>query len=299
MNKNLLLFLFVLFPALTPLTACADVMTFMPKEIRDAEKPSIEGARRFDAEHPEASHSYSVNGRTIHYVESRQEGAPRPLVIFVHGSPGLWRTWIPYLNDPELQSQANMIAMDRPGFGASGSGEVEPDFLKQCQDLEPLLSHAQANQRVILVGHALGGALIARMAMVFPDKVTDLVMTAAPLDPALQKEDWFQYPANWPPVTWLLPREIVVFNREYLGLEKQLREMLPLWPKITQRVSLLLGEEDKEVPVANAEFAELMLTQARSLNVVRIPHMNHFIPWTRYEMVKAEVLVHGSRPPEQ
>lgn len=301
MNKPPLhfLLLLVVFPALMSLTACADVMTFMPKEIRDAEQPSIDGAKKFEAEHPGSSHFYSVNGRTIHYVEFRQDDAPRPLVIFVHGSPGLWRTWIRYLNDPELQSQANLIAMDRPGFGGSGSGEIEPDFLKQCEDLAPLLDHAQANQRVILVGHALGGALIARMAMTYPGKVTDLVMTAAPLDPALQTEDWFQYPASWPPVTWLLPREIVVFNREYLGLRKQLTDMLPLWPKVTQRVSLLLGEDDEEVPIANAAFAESMLTQARSLSVVKIPNMNHFIPWTRFDLVKAEILTHAARRPEQ
>ena len=295
MNRNLRLLLplpFLFVSAFTPLTVLADVMTFMPKEIRDAEQPSIEGARKFEAEHPDASHTYSVNGRTIHYMEFKREGASRPLIIFVHGSPGLWRTWVRYLNDPDLQSQANMIAMDRPGFGGSGSGEAEPDFLKQCQDLEPLLSHAQAGQRVVLVGHALGGALIARMAMTYPDKVADLVMTAAPLDPSQQKESWYQYPANWPPATWLLPGEIVVFNREYLGLEKQLTEMLPLWPRITQRVSVLLGEDDEEVPISNAAFAERRLTQARSVSVRRIPDTNHFIPWTRFDLVKAEILAH-------
>jgi pimeloyl-ACP methyl ester carboxylesterase len=130
------------------------------------------------------------------------------------------------------------------------------------------------------------------MAMAFPDKVTDLVLIAAPLDPKLQTESWFQYAADWPPITWLLPNEIVVFNREYLGLEQQLTEMLPLWPKITQRVTLLLGEQDEEVPVETADFAESVLIHARSVNVVRIPSMNHFIAWTRPDLVKAEILAH-------
>lgn len=291
MKPNLPVLLSLLLP-MSITSAYADVIDFMPKEIRAAEKSSLEGASKLEAEHPGASHSYSVNGRTIHYVEIRQESTPRPLVIFVHGSPGLWRSWVTYLNDPELQSQANMISFDRPGFGGSGSGQIERGFLKQSQDIEPLLSHAQPGQKVIVVGHALGGALAARIAMAYPDKVTDLILMASPLDPTQQKESWFQYPANWPPITWLLPKELVVFNREYLSLEEQLAEMLPLWPNITQRVSVLLGEDDEEVPIANADFAERMLTRAQSVHVVRIPHMNHFIPWTRFELVKAEILAH-------
>jgi pimeloyl-ACP methyl ester carboxylesterase len=220
-------------------------------------------------------------------------------VIFVHGSPGLWRSWVRYLNDPALQARANLIAMDRPGFGGSGSGEIERGFLAQAQDLEPLLDHAQPGQRVILVGHAFGAALVTRMAMTYPDKVTDLVLLAAPLDPTLQKESWFQYAADVPPVSWLLPKEIVVFNREYLGLEQQLTEMLPLWPKVTQRVSLLLGEDDEEVPIGTAAFAEARLTQAAAVNIVRLPHTQHFIPWTRFDLVKAEILAHLTMPEVQ
>jgi pimeloyl-ACP methyl ester carboxylesterase len=283
------LFLLVL---LTLLQACAGVIDFMPKEIQDAEQTSIEEAKRLEAAHPDASRSYRVNGRTIHYVELRQEQAPRPLVIFVHGSPGLWRSWVRYLSDPDLQRQVDMVSMDRPGFGGSGSGRIERGLLKQSAALEPLLGPVQAKQQVILVGHAYGAALAARMAMAFPDKVTDLVLIAAPLDPKLQTESWFQYAADWPPITWLLPNEIVVFNREYLGLEQQLTEMLPLWPKITQRVTLLLGEQDEEVPVETADFAESVLIHARSVNVVRIPSMNHFIAWTRPDLVKAEILAH-------
>lgn len=267
-------------------------MSFMPREIRDAEKPSIEGAQRLLAEHPEAAKTYTINGRTIHYIDLKQDATPRPLIIFVHGSPGLWRSWVRYLNDPDLQAKANMIALDRPGFGGSGSGKIEQGFLRQSQAIAPLLSHAQPGQRVILVGHAYSAALALRIAMTYPDKVSDLVLTAAPLDPHLQKESWFQYPANVPPITWLLPREIVVFNREYLGLEHELTLMMPLWPKVTQRVSLLFGEQDEEVPIANADFAQKMLINARSLNVVRLPRMNHFIPWTRFEALKAEILAH-------
>lgn len=276
--------------------AQADVMTLMPKEIQDAEQPSIDGAKRLMTEHPDALRSYTVDGRSIRYVELSRPDAARPLVIFVHGSPGLWRSWVRYLNDPELQARADLIAMDRPGFGESGSGDAAFGFVAQSRLLAPLLAHAKPNQRVIMVGHALSGALITRMAMEYPTQISDLVMTAPPLDPTLQQESWFQYLANAAPVTWFLPREIVVFNREYLRLETELREMLPLWPRVTQRVSILLGETDEEVPAATGDFAQQQLTAARSIDVLRLPDTNHFIPWTRFEPLKAAILSHLTKP---
>ena len=273
-------------------TARADVMTFMPKEIRDAEQASIDGAARLLADHPDALRQYTVDGRSIRYVELAQPEPARPLVIFVHGSPGLWRTWAPYLNDPDLQAKADLIAMDRPGFGDSGSGNAVLGFAAQARMLAPLLDHARPGQRVVLVGHALAGALIARMAMAYPDQITDLVLTAAPLDPNLQQESWFQYLADLTPVTWLLPREIVVFNREYLRLADELREMQPLWPKVDQRVTLLLGTDDAEVPLATGRFARQVLSAAQGVDVIELPATNHFIPWTRFEPLKAAILAH-------
>lgn len=292
MNINIPFYLLAILVPLFLITACTDVNDYMPQEIQDAEQPSIEGAKTFRALHPQALHSYAVNDRTIHYAELKQKIPPRPLIIFIHGSPGLWRSWVRYLNDPILQKAANMIAMDRPGFGGSGSGDIERSLLKQSEAIAPLLSHGVPNQKVILVGHAYGATLAARIAMAYPDKVTDLVLMSAPLDPSQQTESWYQYVADWPPFTWVLPKEIIVFNREYLGLEQQLNEMLPLWSKISQPVSILYGEQDEEVPIANADFAKKMLTHARSVNIVRIPNMNHFIPWLRFDMVKAEILRH-------
>lgn len=282
--------------AFVTLPARADVMTLMPKEIREAEQPSIDGAARLLAARPDALRQYTVDGRSIRYVELAQPETARPLVIFVHGSPGLWRTWVPYLNDPDLQAKADLIAMDRPGFGDSGSGDAVLGFAAQARMLAPLLDRAQPGQRVVLVGHALAGALIARMAMAYPDRITDLVMTAAPLDPNLQQESWFQYLADLAPVTWLLPREIVVFNREYLRLAEELREMQPLWPKVGQRVSLLLGTDDAEVPLATGRFARQMLSSAPAVNVIELPATNHFIPWTRFGPLKAAILGHLDAP---
>ena len=81
-------------------------------------------------------------------------------------------------------------------------------------------------------------------------------------------------------------------NREIRALKSELEAMLPLWPKINQRVSVLQGDKDDLVPAANADFAQKVLTNTTSVDIIRLPDMNHFIPWSRYNLVKAEILKH-------
>jgi pimeloyl-ACP methyl ester carboxylesterase len=196
------------------------------------------------------------------------------------------------LIDPELTQKAELIAVDRPGFGGSGAGFVERSLAQQARDIAPLLDQVAPGRRVVLVGHSFGGPLVARLAMDNGAKVTDLVILAGSIDPALEQTAWYQYPADWPVISWMLPGEIVVTNREIRALKGELEAMVPLWPRVTQRVTVMQGGKDDLVPPANADFAQKMLTQAASLNIVRMPEMNHFLPWTRYAQVKSAILAH-------
>lgn len=73
-------------------------------------------------------------------------------------------------------------------------------------------------------------------------------------------------------------RTLVVTNREIRALKDELVAMLPLWPRVTQRVTVMQGGKDNLVPPENADFAQKMLTHATSVNIVRIPEMDHFLP---------------------
>jgi pimeloyl-ACP methyl ester carboxylesterase len=263
----------------------------MPKEIKTMEKESRAGAAQLEAERPDAFRSYLAGDRPIYYVEVTDHD-PKPLILFIHGSPGDWTAWVRYLNDPELRQRAHMIAVDRPGFGGSGKGRVERSLARQGDDLAPLLDKTSPGQRVIVVGHSFGGPVAVRLAMDHGYKITDLIILAGSVDPGQEHTKWYQYVADWPAFDWLVPGDMVVANREIRALKPELTSMLPLWTKVTQRVSIIQGEKDNLVPPENADFAQSMLAHAASVNVIRIPGMNHFIPWTRYEVVKAEILKH-------
>lgn len=274
------------------LGACGTVARqFMPAEIVSMEKRTSGLAKQLTSERPNAAQTVVVDGRNIHYVEVNDD-QPKPLVIFVHGSPGDWVGWADYLTDPDLRQRAHMIAVDRPGFGGSGKGKAELSVKQQGRDVAALLAKATPGQRVILVGHSYGGPVVARLAMDYPDKVTDVVILAGSIDPAQEHTAWYQYPADWFVFSWMLPTNLVVANREIRALKGELTMMLPLWPTVRQRVSVLQGEKDDLVPPANADFAARVLTNAGSLNIIRIPNRNHFIPWTEFALVKAEIVQH-------
>ncbi len=265
--------------------------SLMPAEIRQMRKRTTAAASRLRQEMPSCFCDYEIGGQSIRYVEIT-DATPKPLVIFIHGSPGEWTGWVDYLDDHDLRARAHLIAVDRPGFGGSGNGQVERSLAAQSRAIAPLLDHASPGQRVILVGHSFGGPVAARMAMDYGSKITDLIFLAASIDPAQERTLWYQYPADWPPFTGLLPSELVVTNREIRALKDELTAMLPLWPRVTQRVTLIQGGKDPLVPPANADFAQRVLTHPDSFDLIRIPTANHFLPWNQTALVKSTLLRH-------
>ncbi|MEM8485897.1 MAG: alpha/beta hydrolase, partial [Bacteroidota bacterium] len=190
-------------------------------------------------------------GQPVHTVEI---GDPeKPTLMFVHGSPGDWGDFSRYLTSPVLLERFHMIAVTRPGYAKSGDGEHEPSLEKQAAALLHVLERRSPGAPALLVGHSFGGPVIARMAMDAPEKVASLLLLSASIDPALEDMKWYQYPAAAPPISWLIPTSLLVCNREILALEPELEAMMPLWANIRQPVTVIHGDEDKLVPVANAD----------------------------------------------
>lgn len=265
--------------------------SLMPGDLKGIQAKLEVQTQKFLASHPESVHEENIRGRSIRFVEV-SGGPPKPLVLFVHGSPGEWAGWIEFLRDPDLEANAQLIAVDRPGFGGSGTGKAERSVEEQSRIIGSLLERAAPGQRVVLVGHSYGGPVVCRMAMDFPEKVTDLVVLAGSIDPTQEETHWYQYPADWWLFRWLVPTDLVTANQEIMPLKSSLNAMLPRWGEIRQRVSVIQGDADTLVPPANADFAERMMTNAQPMKVIRIPGMNHFLPWKQFSLVKEVILSH-------
>jgi pimeloyl-ACP methyl ester carboxylesterase len=235
-------------------------------------------------------HQYGIGDhRTINYLQVGD--GQRPLVVFVHGSPGSLSAFIDFMGDPELLQHAELITVDRPGFGDSNFGNAEPSLQKQSEYLRPLVEQNKKGRRVILVGHSLGGPVIARMAMDYPELIDGLILVAASIDPELEpNEKWFRKPLSSPFLKWILPRVFRASNDELVNLKPELITMTIGWAKITQPVIVIQGKKDSLVPPANADFARKMLTNSTAVEFIEKDTMDHFVPWSNPELIRRAII---------
>jgi pimeloyl-ACP methyl ester carboxylesterase len=261
------------------LHACAPSFRMSPKEV-DAffSGKKIAGSQ----------HVFQVGGREIHYAQAGDTS--HPLVLFVHGSPGSLSAFLHFLGDSLLLQHGLLITTDRPGFGYSNFGLAEPSLYKQAEALKPILQKFQQNRPIILIGHSLGGPLIAKMAIDFPELVDGLIIVAGSIDPELEpNETWFRAPLATPFLSWILPRSFRASNEEIYHLKPELEKMLPEWKNITCPVIVIHGTKDELVPYENVNFAKKMLVNA-PVEFVTKDGMNHFVPWSDPGLIQHAIL---------
>lgn len=127
----------------------------LPDAIRDEDVPLEDGTR----------------------VRVARAGSGSPVVL-VHGNFGSRRWWQPQLERPP--EGLELIAPDLPNFGASDplAGELTLDAYARA--LLAILD-ALGLDAVPLVGHSLGVAVVERVALAAPERVTGLLlMSGAP-----------------------------------------------------------------------------------------------------------------------
>lgn len=271
--------LYVVFGALTQCAAPAMVTS----------KKSF--AQQFDDKaHQPQFYTYEAHGRTMQYV--RIGDIKNPMVVFVHGSPGGWDAYKEYFKDTALTNHACIVSVDRAGYGGSGEGWGEPSIEVQAALIQPILNTTRSYKKPILVGHSLGGPIIARLAMDYPQQVGSLIFLAPSIDPAMEKKEPYRHLFKMGIMRAILPLSIQASNTELMPLKGELNKMLPLWQNITVPCTIMHGKKDMLVPYGNVAFYEKMLTHAAKKEVVTFEKENHFIVWSQYNAVRDKVLEH-------
>lgn len=229
---------------------------------------------------------YEVDGYTMHYMY--QDMGKEASLVFIHGTPGSWDAFISYFIADTLTQRANIVSPDRPGFGKSSYGKPIRSLEEQSDLLKPMLEAIPAPR--ILIGHSLGGPIVARMAMDYPELVDGIIMLAPALDPALEpNEDWFRIPMRWPVIGAIAPKIFRISNEELVFLDEELELMLPLWKAITVPSIVIQGGKDMLVNPGNAAFADSMLVNAPK-DIVFLEESNHFLPWNKSALIKKKIV---------
>ena len=237
------------------------------------------------------------DGRRIHWI--RVGNPDKPVIIFVHGSPGTWDNFLDLMANSSLLQKAQLVAFDRPGFGESEPGRVERSLSAQAALVADIIDRVAPDRKAILVGHSYGGPVIAQTAVDHPDKVAALVMIAASVSPQLEAKRWFNHVAEWRLVNWVLPRDLVTSNREILALRSELTRLEPSLNSIGIPVVVVHGERDRLVPFENVIFIRREFGHAR-ISEKTHPDWGHFIPWDQPQVIRDVLLdlLAGPKRPE-
>lgn len=240
----------------------------------------------FTKAYPQNFGNVKLESKNIHYAWSGDKDK-QPLV-FVHGSPGSWKGWAHFLLDKNLQRNFHLIAIDRFGYGESNPGKAERSLERQARAVLKVLSLNQSFKKALLVGHSFGGPVIAKAAILAPDKIGGLVFVASSVSPDLEETKWFQYPASWWPIKALIPHDLRVCNEEIFSLKSELLIMEKEWDKIKSKVAIIHGLDDRLVPPENADYILNRLNKDLIVMNRQISSQGHFIPWQQpYSILEA------------
>lgn len=129
---------------------------------------------------PQSLRVLGSDGIELHLLRWSEEGVP---VILVHGFGNEAHIWDDFA--PAIADTYQVLAMDLRGHGDSAwDKEGRYDYPDHQADLEAVVS-GFGFERVVLVGHSLGGRVCIRYAAAHPDIVAGLVIvdSAPELDP--------------------------------------------------------------------------------------------------------------------
>lgn len=99
-------------------------------------------------------------------------GTGEPTLVFVHGwscDARYWREQVPFF------SRTNrVVVLDLAGHGHSGMGRTNYTMGAFGEDVRAVVE-ATGSRRVILIGHSMGGSVIAEAARLLPGRVAGLI----------------------------------------------------------------------------------------------------------------------------
>ena len=225
----------------------------------------------------------------ISFLRAGYPGGTR--VVLVHGTPGSATGWADYLTAPP--AGADVVALDRPGFGASAPNGAVPSLAAQAAAVIALVP--ADGRPVVLLGHSLGAPIVAWAAALLaaeqPERSVSIVMLAGSLDPTQESIHAMQRVGAWSPVQRLLPRVIRNANAELMALKPELEALGTILPAVKARVVIVHGTADELVPVANVTYMQERFSGARCISTVLLEGQNHFLPWNSEGSVREALRV--------
>ncbi len=205
------------------------------------------------------------------------EGQP---LLLLHGTPGSALSWWPYIKH---HRNFRIWAVDRPGF--SPLNRNRPETENDMALLSAVLKEATQSQPAIIMGHSMGGGLVSRFAIDYPQNVKALVLIGASLDPDLEHIQPVQYAARKAPIKFLVNRTARNSNEELIAYPEFLKTLKPKLKELKCPVLAVHAKNDGLVPFANVAFMRKCFTQTRSFTTMEFESGGHNVHRSQYRAI--------------
>ena len=235
---------------------------------------------------PQIYHA-NYSSKTIRYIAAKPIDRNLPTLLFIHGAPGSLGNYFKYLKDEDLNKKANLITVDRLGYGYSDYGNAETSIENQAESIYAIAEKHKLDN-LVLIGWSYGVPIAAKMAYKYP-KVKHSVLVAGAVSPEDEKFFGIAKLVRWKLTKWMFSKALKVSDKEKMSHVAELTKMLDDWQQIKSPITYYHGTKDKIVPYKNMEFIKTKVNDSL-LNAVTVKGANHFILSKKYGMVKEELL---------
>lgn len=242
---------------------------FIVIESFDRYVSSEKGTRWWYKDIPRQDWTIKFTPSGLRYLEIG-DAEKQPLLL-VHGAPGSVLDWSAVAKRERIYEKYRLLIVDRPGYGGTKPRGAEKDLRVHAEKILEVLE--EERQKAVVMGHSYGGPIAVIMGALQPEKIAKIVGVSGQYDPDNEVTFRISYLLNFQLFRFLLPRMLWVSNVEKLSHPNALREILPLYPKISVPTVLIHGDADTLVPYDNSPFLmELMDTDKELVTIADGDH---------------------------
>jgi pimeloyl-ACP methyl ester carboxylesterase len=133
--------------------------------------------------------SLTINSKSLFYtIDESSEGIAKSTTLFIYdlGSSSCFYKTI----TPSLKAVTRCISLDTPGSSLSSLGKSEQTISSIAQDIINLLDALELKEKVIVVGHSMGGIVANYIAAEYQERVKAVILLG-PVNPAPGMADVF------------------------------------------------------------------------------------------------------------
>ena len=118
------------------------------------------------------------------FMDLKPKGESKGNIILLHGKNFSGNYWEKTANDL-VKLNYRVLIPDQIGFGKSSKPEFFPYTFHYLAELTHNLAASRQLEQYVVLGHSMGGMLATRFALMYPEKVTKLIL----INP-IGLEDW-------------------------------------------------------------------------------------------------------------